>query len=165
MSDRVLRSSLTASFLVLAACGSTPSTPDATRADAGNDGSTTVDAASLPDTGTLTCNDGYAGCTTASATDDTSMTSVTIGVVGDGTTSNYMYSATCIRIHTGTTVTLPNSTLHPLAAASCSPTDSPLISTPAATTFTFNHAGRYGYFCENHGADGGSGMAGLIIVE
>jgi len=32
-------------------------------------------------------------------------------------------------------------------------------------SFTFNQAGTYPYFCENHGAVGGGGMSGTIVVS
>ena len=114
------------------------------------------------------CAEGYAGCTTASAIDDTATTSgIAIGTAGSGASGdNYRYATPCIRIRAGTTLSIANSPLHPLRAASCSPSDTPITS-GTRTSFTFAHAGRYGYWCENHGSDDGAppGMAGLIIDE
>ena len=45
--------------------------------------------------------------------------------------------------------------------------DTPIQSLDAGSDehlFTFMNPGRYGYFCSQHGDDGGQGMAGLIEV-
>lgn len=113
------------------------------------------------------CAEGYASCTAASAIDDRSMMAITIAAAGTGATGDsFRYATPCVRIRAGTNVTIVNSTLHPLRAASCSPSDTP-ITGGTETMFTFAHGGRYGYWCENHGSDDGAppGMAGLIIVE
>jgi plastocyanin len=176
--------------LALTACTTTP-----TPADSGNGGTDTgsppvdtgsppVDTGSPPvdtgappvdtgtppvDTGTPVadaggeCHDDYSGCT--SLEDMTSASTVTIANVGFSS-----YDHHCIRIAAGTMVTITNSSIHPLHAASCSTAGGPIPSTPAAdpsgmTTYTFATAGRYGYYCNVHGADIGTGMAGLIVVE
>ena len=90
---------------------------------------------------------------------------VTIDVVMP-TAATYAYSPNCIRIAAGTMVTITNSAFHPLMSAPCSPTDSPIATSPStATTFTFATPGNYGYFCANHGAPDGRFMSGLIVVE
>lgn len=133
--------------------------------DGGHDtGPSAVDANVDAHMGAMECADGFAGCTVATATNDTASSTVTISAAGAAGT--YHYDTPCIRIHTGTMVTITNTaTLHPLHSATCSPSDSPIAAAPTGTTFTFAHAGRYGYYCGFHGTDTGTGMAGMIIVE
>jgi len=99
------------------------------------------------------------------------MTGVT-GAVAITATPSYTFDHHCVRIHVGQQVTITNSAFHPILSASCSSAGSPLpttispVTAPATTqTFTFATAGHFGYFCAAHGADDGTSMAGLIVVE
>ncbi len=113
-----------------------------------------VDANTVPG-----CGMDFAVCGAAGVVDHTGDTAVTIGF-GTG----FTYDPPCIRIHPGTMVTLPGSTVHPLINASCSPTSSPVPTTASTTggAYTFTAVGNYGYQCMVHA---GFGMKGLIIVE
>lgn len=167
---RATNLALGAVMLALVGCGSTSTPADTgpSSSDAGHDAALVAtdsgtDAASATDTGPTMCSDTYGGCTTIE--DHTADTMVTIGVVMPSATQ-YAYTPRCIRIHTGTMVTITNSALHPLFAATCSTPGGPLPTAASTTTsFTFTSAGHYGYYCANHGADDGTGMAGLIIVQ
>lgn len=155
---------------VLSGCGSTPTPADTgasvhdtgvVQRDVGPDSNVQIDS------GPSNCLEGYASCTLVTATDDTMVTTgITVGVIG-GTLSDpaFRYDTPCIRIRAGQSVTIANSTTHPLRAASCSPADSPIAASPAGSTFTFANAGHYGYFCQTHGNDSGEHMAGMIIVD
>ncbi len=131
------------------------------RRDGGTDANVRIDS------GPSDCLEGYASCTLVTATDDTMVTEpIAISVIG-GTLADpaYRYDRPCIRIRAGTSVTIENSGTHPLRAASCSPADSPILAAPTASTFTFDHAGHYGYYCLAHGTNAGEHMAGMIIVD
>jgi plastocyanin len=169
------RFSLVALTLGLAlGCNNTPAGNDAAApgndasggaSDAGHDAASPVDVGPLPDTGPVICEDGYAGCTAATAMDMTGMSGpIAITVTGSGTATP-RYSPSCVRVSAGTMVTIENSAIHPLRPATCSPSDTPITGAAGTSSFTFANAGRYGYWCGNHGADNGTGMAGLIIVE
>ena len=162
--------------LALVACNNddTPPTDAATPRDTGGgdtgggdedaggdvDAATDVDGGSAPEGCALTFSD----CDTFE--DMTGMAAVTIGITGTGP-ADFAYDPHCVRISTGTVVTIDASALHPLNNASCSPDDSPLPTIPAVLEddYTFTTAGAYGYFCSNHGTNAGAGMAGLIVVE
>ena len=146
----------------------TPATDSGTPAEdtgtpAEDTGNPAVDAATLPDANLpLDCT-GFHGCTVATATDMTGTATVTIA-----TTGAFTYDPACIRVSTGTVVTIRASGVHPLTDATCSPADSPIpTGAMADQTLTFEHAGQYGFYCTNHVSDPttGTGMAGLIIVE
>jgi plastocyanin len=149
------------------ACSATPSTADtggsggdaAMPTDAGRDAAAMIDVGPADDTGPVVCAADYAGC--ATLVDHTADTTVSVAITG------FAYTPNCIRIHTGTMVTLPGASLHPLIGATCNPPGSPIPTTPSAAggTFTFTTAGLYGYHCNVHGQDNGTGMAGLIVVE
>ena len=152
-------------FAVL--CGlmgcSTPTPPGTDAAVSPVDAAEVVDAATSdsgpPPRG---CPLTFSGCT---AFDDrTGEAAVVIGFAAAGVLA---FDPQCIRVSAGTIVTIPGSTVHPPRNAGCSPTDSPIAPgpTPADGVYTFANAGAYGYFCNVHGAIGGEGMAGLIIVE
>ena len=188
---RSLTVSSLAVALALTGCPGPPATNDAaspgndaghdaaaSTVDGGNDAATsTVDgghdaAASTPDanadanvdanTAPMMCAANFAGCTTLEDhRTDTAPVAVTVMV--DTALLNH-YSPNCIRIHAGQMVTLPGGAGHPLHAATCSPSGTP-INTTAGGTFTFATAGNYGYYCSFHGGDTGTGMAGLIVVE
>jgi len=161
---------LIVTLMTVAGCGSTPapvdggsSTPDTSVGprDAGPDANIQIDS------GPSDCLEGYASCTLVMATDDTMVTEpITVSVIG-GTLADpaFRYDNPCIRIRAGMSVTIENSATHPLRAASCSPADSPILAAPTGTTFRFDHAGHYGYYCQNHGTNAGLHMAGMIIVD
>lgn len=134
-------------------------TPDE---DAGGD----VDAAPDVDSGSapVGCALDFSECDAFE--DMTGMAAVTIGVTGTGP-ADFAYDPHCVRVSTGTVVTITASALHPLNNASCSPAGSPLPTVPAVLDddYTFTAAGAYGMFCTNHGTNTGAGMAGLIVVE
>ena len=104
----------------------------------------------------------YANCAIEDYIDIES-TEVTIGFQGSS------YDPACIRVKTGTSVTLPASTRHPLKAAE----DFNSISNPFRNlsdhvenqTRILSTLGFYGYYCSRH-ADpmDGSGMGGMIWV-
>ncbi len=143
----------------------TPTTDTGTPAE--DTGTPAEDTGMAADTGLLLdanipldCT-GFHGCTAATATDMTGMSTVAIA-----TTATFTYDPPCIRISTGTMVTIAAAAIHPLTDATCSPADSPIpAGATTAQTLTFDHAGQYGYYCSVHGSDLGVGMAGLIIVE
>ena len=69
-------------------------------------------------------------------------------------------------IKAGQTVTWVNNgqTIHTVTADDNS-FDSGNFATGAEYTHTFTQPGRYAYFCKLHGASGGVGMAGVIVVD
>jgi plastocyanin len=147
--------------LAYAGCG-TPATPhDAAtaREDVGVDAAPPVDVGPIDAAPDGPCPATYAGCTTLE--DHTGETAITLMFSG------FAYTPHCIRISAGTTVTIPGSSLHPLHGATCSAEGSPLPTTPTPSNgdYTFDSAGAYGYYCNNHGTNAGGGMAGLIVVE
>jgi len=160
--------------LALGACGNTPASPDTGASpgnDAGNDAASVsmidagADAAAVPNDSGGVCHDDFSGCTTIE--DHTGVATFTIAA-----TASFTYDHHCVRISTGTVVTMENSLTHPLTGASCSTPGGPIpaVAAPATgtahtTDYTFTTAGHYGYWCMNHGADDGGGMSGLIIVQ
>lgn len=93
---------------------------------------------------------GYAGCTNF-----TDGTAVTFPLGG-----NDVYVPKCLRVRAGQQVTFTgNFSDHPIKQA-CGPAQ--VSGWSSAVTFTV--PGVYGYFCEDHGSQGGSGMSGAIEV-
>jgi len=159
-----------AATLTLGGCSNTPPPVDGGDLVSHDTGLTPRDVGpdmGSPDSGPRTCAEGYAGCTVATAMDLTGRTdTIVISVLGGTTTDPiYHYDTPCIRVRAHATISITNTTLHPLASASCSSPDSPITRTPTASTFVFDLPNDYGYFCRNHGLDNGTRMAGMIIVE
>jgi plastocyanin len=150
------------SVVLLLAVGCSPAssaTDASTHHDAGVDAAAPIDVGPLPDTGPPPpCAATFASCDALE--DHTADDAVTLAFSG------FAYTPKCIRVHAGTVVTIPGSSLHPLRSATCSP-PGPIPSTPTPTNgdYTFTTAGTYGYYCNNHGTNAGGGMAGLIVVE
>ncbi len=105
-----------------------------------------------------TCKTDFAGCTAfTDLTADSAERKVTF--------TNFAFTAKCIRIKAGQSVTFSGSfSSHPLNQA-CGPVDDVLASkTGSESMFTFSQTGTYGYYCGNHGAEDGSDMSGAIEV-
>jgi plastocyanin len=103
------------------------------------------------------------GCTEGAATDDTSMTAVTISFPVGG----LKYSPACVKVKKGTMVTFSgNFTSHPLSGGDGGTKDptSPIAETTTgmSATFTMSTAGTFGFFCEIHQS---LGMQGAIYVQ
>jgi plastocyanin len=161
--------------LFLLACGGTaaPAVDAATLRDSGGtvEDTGTTDAAPRPDVGPHDSGPAPSGCAVtfsgcSDLEDHTGEAALTIGITGTSAL-DFAYAPHCVRVAVGTTVTIPGSALHPLHGATCSPTDSPLptVATPADGDYTFTAPGAYGYYCNNHGANTGDGMSGVIVVE
>lgn len=121
-------------------------------------------------TATVTGADGSPVSFTATAEDDTPPPpppSATIQVLGPS--GGNRFSPTQVTIQAGQTVrwSWPSGSLsHNVVPDDDEPTLSgPLESGPAEYSFTFNTAGTYAFFCANHGAAGGGGMSGTVIVQ
>ena len=144
--------------VILAGCGGSAAMPDAAISrDAAR-----VDLGPPDDTGSAApCPVTFAACTTLE--DHTADATVAVAFNG------FAYEPRCIRVHVGATVSIPGSGLHPLHNAACSPAETPLPTVMGGLQgngdYTFTAVGNYGYFCNNHGTNAGSGMAGLIVVE
>jgi len=135
--------------------------------DAQGTGGTDDAAADPPDAaaptadggGEPTCPASFAGCASyvdATANDAGRTVSFT----------SFQYVPKCLRIAAGQSVTFSGSfAVHPLKQA-CGPAAviAPTASGSSAT-FVFEAPGAYGYFCSAHGTEGGSGMAGSVLVE
>lgn len=157
-----MRNCFVASLLLAIGCGGTAVPDDA--APSPHDGG--HDAAVVPVDANIPCPETFAGCTEAMFEDHTADT---MPIVIDATAhSPFAYTRPCIRVRSGAMVTIVNNTTHPVIAATCSH-GGPLPIRPMASTspstYTFTTAGAYGYYCNNHGDNGGTGMAGLIVVE
>ena len=78
-------------------------------------------------------------------------------------TMGFDYAPKCIRIKTGQSVNIAASSVHPLRPGPQAGNPIPAMST-SPVMVTFNVEGVFGYFCMNHGAANGTGMAGAIEV-
>ncbi len=125
------------------------------------DGGETADAGHACDAGAplVTCAAAFATCT--APTDLTGSTAI----IQFGGALGTQYSPSCIQIKSGQTVTFSGDfALHPLAQA-CGPgTLIPAVPSGSSATFSACAPGWYGYYCQNHGASDGTGMAGAILV-
>jgi plastocyanin len=105
-----------------------------------------------------------AGCTFATATDGTSGPQTIVVAQG----GNLTYTPKCLIVKVGTEVTFSgNSGVHPLGPFTKKGTLPNPITPGTDTTIkvTFANEGVFGYYCTNHGSDGGtSGMLGAIYV-
>jgi plastocyanin len=71
-----------------------------------------------------------------------------------------------IRVKAGTKVTWKNEGAKPhTATADDSSFDTAIFQPGEAKSVTFDKPGTYAYYCSLHGAAGGSGMAGTVVVE
>jgi len=97
---------------------------------------------------------------------------VTVGT-GPG---NMTFSPATVTINVGETVTFTNTGLggaHNVhaddnsfrCAKNCTGTGADPASTLWSATVTFNSAGNFRYYCDNHGGPGGIGMAGNVVVN
>ncbi len=86
---------------------------------------------------------------------------------------SFAYAPNCLKVAAGTSVTFEPASasfdfgshwLHPSSRGTVA---SPITETKSGTTatFAFPTAGFYPFYCEFHGADDGTGMAGVIWVE
>lgn len=87
----------------------------------------------------------------------------TISISGRG------YSPRCLKVQKGTAVTIQASDKHPLQGVQMNgEPKNPFVRGTDANrpeTHTLMEAGKYGFFCTDHGDSHGSGMAGEILVE
>ena len=101
------------------------------------------------------------GCTAASATDMTGQAAVTVAISG------FAYSPPCVKVDTGTVVTIDASTVHPLRPGTDCHEDttgqSPITSSTSNEAVTFGSAGTFGFFCANHCVS--NGMKGAVFVQ
>ena len=83
-------------------------------------------------------------------------------------TSGSQYSPKCLKVRTGSAVTIQASTHHPLfAMPNIDNVENPFASTAlfvSPQTRRLVTPGLYGYFCDAHGDAEGDGMAGAIWV-
>jgi plastocyanin len=80
---------------------------------------------------------------------------------------NFAFQPTPLTIAVGTTVVWTNtttSTVHTVTADDNS-FNSGDLDAGKTFSFTFNAPGTYAYYCQIHGAPGGVGMAGKIVVN
>ncbi len=87
----------------------------------------------------------------------------TVAISGGG------YTPKCLKVKSGTAVTIQASPRHPLQGVQVAgnPTN-PFVRGTEATrseTHSLVEPGRYAYFCTHHGDSQGGGMAGEILVE
>ncbi len=89
--------------------------------------------------------------------------STTIAISGRG------YTPRCLKVKSGTAVTIQASERHPLQGVQVPGNPSnPFVRGSDATrpeTHTLVEPGKYAYFCTDHGDSHGGGMAGEILVE
>lgn len=99
------------------------------------------------------------GCSAASATDLTGQATAHIAIAG------FAYSPACIKVSTGTQVTIDASGTHPLSGGTncTADTSSPIPQGTSAKTVTFSTAGSFGFFCQNHCQS--NGMQGAVFVQ
>jgi plastocyanin len=88
---------------------------------------------------------------------------ISIGIDGRG------YTPACLKVKTGTVVTIDASRSHPLQGVrNLNGPANPFHRGSEATspeTQALREPGRYDYFCTRHGDSNGRGMAGTILVE
>jgi plastocyanin len=88
-----------------------------------------------------------------------------IGGPASVTAIDSSFSPRQVTVVAGTTVTWTNSgNLPHTVTAENGSFDSGILSNGDTFAFTFNTVGRFDYYCILHGAHGGEGMAGVIIV-
>ena len=129
-------------FATLVGCGSSASTTDAA----------TTGAA------------GAAGSAFTAIAPCTDMTSYVSGMTTIMTTADFKYSPACLKVSSGTTVTIQASTTHPLSGLSTGTANNP-IPTGGSTTdqaVTFSAAGFYPFRCDMHFS---IGMIGVVWVQ
>ena len=142
----------------------------------GADGIATTTWTLGPDPGTQTATatvdgaDGSPVTFTATAEDEEPPpppADATIQVLGPG--GGNRFDPTEVTIQVGQTVRWvwpSGSVAHNVEPDDDEPTRSgPLTNGPTDYSFTFNTAGTFDYYCANHGAAGGVGMSGTVIVE
>lgn len=153
-----------------------------TRPDAASDDSGSVaDTGTSQDTGTGTdgavpaCTADFAGCVEADAGVDGGAAQFVDNGAADamidfGGSVGLAYSPKCLKIKAGQKVMwMGDFSFHPLSPAACNPSGGdtiPATSSGTSTTVTFTKTGTYGYYCQVHGAPGGSASAmnGVIVV-
>ena len=84
-----------------------------------------------------------------------------------GGTLGSVYSPPCVTVRAGTSVTWEGSFAgHPLSPSTRGTAMNPItrVASGSSATVTFPRAGFYPFFCEFHGSDSGSGMAGVVQV-
>lgn len=108
---------------------------------------------------TFKCKRNYAGCLTY-----TDMTA-SGGTILFGGATGFAYSPKCIKIKAGQTITFKGDfSFHPLKAFCEETTTIPNTTSGTTKAIKFTKAGYYNYYCTNHAAPNGSGMAGNIWV-
>jgi len=79
---------------------------------------------------------------------------------------NFAFSPKALTVPVGTTVKWTNTTsIRHTATADKGTFNSGNVAASHAFSFTFHHAGTFRYYCMHHGAPGGVGMSGTIIVH
>ncbi len=90
-------------------------------------------------------------------------TTIQVGAPGN------QFNPASVTVLVGTTVTwdwASTGVIHNVVPDGATPpTSGPLTAGPNTYAFTFNTPGMYRYFCQAHGASGGVGMSGTVIVE
>jgi len=166
-----------AAFLIVAAlgCGSSSSTKTGTGGSgaAGSSGASGGAGGTSSGGGTgggsATAFTDFKPCDTASVYTTTGATIQYGGFVGD----NFAFAPNCVKVAVGASVTFAPASAgidfsqHFLHPSSRGTVPSPITETTSGTmaTFAFPTAGFYPFYCEFHGADDGTGMAGVIWVE
>lgn len=77
----------------------------------------------------------------------------TVGIDG------FDYTPATVQIQPGQTVDFTATAFHPLRLD-----DAPDVLCTQDCNVTYLTPGSYGFYCENHGGPGGSGMAGTVVV-
>jgi plastocyanin len=81
-------------------------------------------------------------------------------------TRDFVFAPNSIKIHVGDTVQWQRSAgFHNVRADNNSFNNGPPTNTWTTFSRTFDQVGTFAYHCEEHGAPGGVGMAGVVIVE
>jgi plastocyanin len=78
---------------------------------------------------------------------------------------NFEFSPKTITVSAGTRVTWVNDGGAHTVTSDANVFGSNTVNTGGRFSFTFAKPGRYAYHCQFHGATGGSGMAGVVIVK